>query len=238
MLMYQTFDPPDLGTVGLLVLLEGSLSLDNALVLGLLAGRLPPDKAKRALAYGLIGAFVFRLAAVLLATFMLRWSAVKLVGAVYLIYLSARHFLFPEKPKAASVVSRGGFWRVVLGIELTDIFFAVDNILAAVALVGPPPAGWPSGRGHPKLWVVLAGGGMGLILTRMAAAAGISVLRRLPRLGEAAYLILLVVAGKLIIQWACGAGSPDFESPHSAAFWVFWTILVACLAWGCLKPRH
>src|SRR4051812_43699338 len=54
----------DLGVVGLLVLLEGVLSIDNALVLGLLAKRLPKQQQPRALNYGLVLAFVFRFAAI------------------------------------------------------------------------------------------------------------------------------------------------------------------------------
>jgi YkoY family integral membrane protein len=238
MLLHQTFDPADLGTVGLLVLLEGSLSLDNALVLGLLASGLPPAKGRRALAFGLVGAFIFRLVAVLLATFLLRWPSVKLIGAVYLIYLSARHFLFPAKSRKTFAARPAGFWWTVARIEITDLFFAVDNILAAVALIGPPPASWPADWVHPKLWVVLAGGMIGLVLTRMAAAAGIGLFSRFPRLGGAAYAILLLVACKLLTQWIMGTAAPDFESPHGAAFWVFWCGLAGCLAWGCRKPRR
>jgi hypothetical protein len=54
----------DLAIIGLLVLLEGVLSIDNALVLGLLAKRLPVHQRARALSYGLIGAFVFRVIAI------------------------------------------------------------------------------------------------------------------------------------------------------------------------------
>ena len=56
----QTFQPRDLLIVLLLVVLEGVLSIDNALVLGLLAMRLDKHHQGRALTYGLVGAFVFR----------------------------------------------------------------------------------------------------------------------------------------------------------------------------------
>ena len=53
----QTFSPPDLVTIALLIVLEGVLSIDNALVLALLAKRLPKHQQARALTYGLVGAF-------------------------------------------------------------------------------------------------------------------------------------------------------------------------------------
>ena len=50
-------------------------------------------------------------------------------------------------------------------IELTDVAFAIDSIVAAIGIVGPPPAH----QRHPKLWVVLVGGMLGAVLMRFAA---------------------------------------------------------------------
>ena len=44
----------------MLVILEGLLSADNAMVLAVLALGLPKPLRKRALRYGIVGAFVFR----------------------------------------------------------------------------------------------------------------------------------------------------------------------------------
>ena len=68
----QTFEAHDVAIIALLIVLEGVLSIDNALVLGLLAKRLPKHQQKRALTYGLVGAFVFRFAAIGLTTFLLQ----------------------------------------------------------------------------------------------------------------------------------------------------------------------
>jgi len=239
MLFGQTFAPEDLGTVGLLVLLEGTLSVDNALVLGVLASRVPRDKVHRALAFGLVGAFVFRVMGVAAATFLMRWPALTLVGAGYLGFLSIRHFISPAKrPVEAPDISRAGFWRIVLGIELTDIAFAVDNILAAVALVGEPPPGWPKGAIHPKFWVILSGGMLGVVLTRFSAAACLKLLRRFPRMESSAYLIVLLVALKLILEWAFSNRGLDFEDVGQPACWVFWSVLVICIGVGLAPGRE
>src|SRR5687768_12035074 len=93
----QSFETHDIVVVALLVVLEGVLSIDNALVLGLLAKRLPPHQQKRALTYGLVGAFVFRLIAVGTAVFLMRWWWVKLLGGGYLIYIAVKHLFFEAK---------------------------------------------------------------------------------------------------------------------------------------------
>src|SRR6188768_2589142 len=84
----QNLDATDIGVILLLVVLEGVLSIDNALVLGLLAKRLPKHQQSRALTYGLIGAFVFRFIAIATATFLLKWTVFKLLGGGYLIYVA------------------------------------------------------------------------------------------------------------------------------------------------------
>src|SRR4029079_15064544 len=82
----------DFVTVALLVALEGLLSADNAMVLAILVLGLPKNQQRKALQYGLLGAFAFRAIAVLLAIYLIQLLWVKLVGAGYLLYLSYRHF--------------------------------------------------------------------------------------------------------------------------------------------------
>src|ERR1044072_3429278 len=90
----QTFDANDLLVIGILVVLEGELSIDNALVLGLLARRLPKHLQGRALTYGLVGAFVFRVIAIATAAYLLEWRVAKLLGGAYLLWVAAKHFFF------------------------------------------------------------------------------------------------------------------------------------------------
>src|SRR3954452_22915798 len=93
----QTFDAHDLAVIGLLIILEGVLSIDNALVLGLLARRLPKFLQGKELTYGLIGAFAFRIAAIALASFLLHWRVVKLLGGAYLVYVALKYFFVDRK---------------------------------------------------------------------------------------------------------------------------------------------
>ncbi len=242
----QQLDWPDLAVVALLVVLEGLLSIDNALVLGLLAKRLPKHEQGKALWYGLAGAFVFRFMAVLLASLLLRWTFAKFLGGAYLVYIAVRHLFFESQeqgdekirldehghpilveketggpltaeqeeveiqervPVYMSLETRkklglASFWPTVLVIELTDIAFAVDSILAAIAMVGSPPPGHPPGALHPKLWVVILGGLLGLMLMRVAAKLFIQLLDRFPRFEVSAYLLVIIIGLKLLADWS------------------------------------
>lgn len=279
----QTFTNHDLVVIALLVLLEGVLSIDNALVLGLLAKRVPKPLQKRALTYGLIGAFVFRIVAIATASFLLKWRIVKLLGGGYLIYIAVKHLFFESKEEVEEVIGldkegalelriaetgapltaeqemleikervpvpipeqqiKAGrsFWMAVAVIELTDIAFAVDSILAAIALVGSPPAGHPEGATHPKLWVVIAGGMIGVMLMRVAAAMFIRLLEKFPRFEVSAYLLVIVIGLKLLIDWGFNSeANPhviDFHSYRTPEFWIFWVSMLACLTFGFLPKK-
>jgi YkoY family integral membrane protein len=273
----QTFGSQDIAVIALLIVLEGILSIDNALVLGLLAKRLPKHQQKKALTYGLIGAFVFRFLAIGTAAYLLRWRIVKLFGGGYLLYIAVKHLIFERRqkhdeqigvaegytpelyhgagreltaeeaaqevqartPLPVNVRKTAGFWSTVFVIEMTDIAFAIDSILAAIALVGSAPVGHVGP--HPKLWVVITGGFLGVILMRFAAVMFIKLLERFPRFEISAYLLVAVIGGKLLADWA--ANTPehphrlDFHSPSSAAFWVFWVLMIACFAVGFWNPN-
>jgi len=133
------------------------------------------------------------------------------------------------------------FWMTVVVIELTDIAFAVDSILAAIALVGAPPADHPENAFHPKLWVVVAGGLLGIMLMRVAAAMFIKLLEKFPRFELAAYLLVIVIGLKLLADWGFNSEEHphvvDFHTYKRPEFWVFWLSMLAALAVGFLPAR-
>lgn len=248
----QTFAFGDLAVIGLLVILEGVLSIDNALVLGLLAKRLPKTQQGRALTYGLVGAFVFRFIAIATAQYLLKWRFVKLIGGLYLLYVSVKYFLYEFRqeshdedgavgedgqPKSSAIVH--AFWPTVLVIELTDIAFAIDSILAAIALVGEDPD--RSGL-HDKLWVVISGGMLGVVLMRFAAVVFIKLLERFPRFEVSAYLLVAIIGLKLVIDWGSDyvPGGHDYLNFHhwkSPAFWTFWLLMLGSLGFGFTRRK-
>jgi len=276
----QVLEWHDFAVIGLLVVLEGVLSIDNALVLGLLAKRLPKSQQSRALTYGLAGAFVFRLVAIGTAGLLLKWQFVKLIGGGYLIYIAVKHLFFESKEEVDETIkldesgrpeiveaatgapltpeqealeiqervpadlpvrdaphaTYARFWPTVLVIELTDIAFAVDSILAAIALVSGGPAN-PNGGLHPKLWLVLVGGMLGVILMRVAAVLFIRLLDRFPRFEDAAYLLVTLIGVKLLVDYSLHK-YVDFHSPRHPAFWAFWLLMLICFCVGFVPRKQ
>jgi len=203
--------PADLLTVGLLVALEGLLSADNAMMLAVLVLGLPAGSRHKALRYGIVGAFAFRTLATVLAIYLIRLGWVKLAGATYLFYLAAHHFgrggsaderrkPIPAKP----MLGLPAFWVVVAKVEVTDIVFAMDSILVAVAM-------------SSKLWVVLSGGILGIVMMRVVVSQLLSFIERYPPLVDAAFVVIAWVAFKLFLEYLEWAGVISFELPRSVS---------------------
>jgi len=193
-----------------LVGLEGVLAADNALVLAIMVKHLPERERRKALFYGLAGAFIFRFSALFIISQLVNVWQLQAIGAAYLIFIGLNH-LFRKfvlhKDRAAreqeeAVANGSGFWLTVLKVEIADIAFAVDSILAAVALaVTLPPTnlGEVGGMDGGQFLVVLAGGIIGLIIMRFAATYFVELLHRRPGLETAAFLIVAWVGIKLAV---------------------------------------
>ena len=216
----------DFLAIGFLVFLEGLLSIDNALVLALIVRPLPKDLQKRALTFGLVGAIVFRILAISAASWLLHWEWVKFVGGGYLIYLPIKFWIDHRRVEVRETKSKQSqaraFWTTVVLVELSDIMFAIDSILTAVAL-------------SSKLWVVVSGGVLGMLAMRVAAGFFIGLIAQFPRFEPTAYILVLIVGLKLLAEGIAAEfklPGISFHDPATPSFWGFWTAMFLAFAYG------
>jgi tellurite resistance protein TerC len=198
-----------------LIFLEGILSIDNAAVLGAMVTILPENdpipwpKALRgvghalrgvlgkqrvaALRVGLLGAYVGRGAMLLAASYIIHNPWLKVVGAIYLVRLSLEDLSASgldeneESDEKAREIKTRSFWMTVLNVELMDLAFSIDNVVAAVSLSN-------------KLWVVMIGVAIGILLMRFAAGLFSYVVEKEPILKTAAYILVFNIAVELLLE--------------------------------------
>jgi tellurite resistance protein TerC len=198
-----------------LIFLEGVLSIDNAAVLGAMVTPLPDDQpvpwprtlrgiGKRldpllgpqrtaALKVGLLGAYLGRALMLALASYVIQNPWLRLLGAFYLLYLAINHFAdlgrAEEKERHTSVpkTATSGFWSIVLSLELADLAFSLDNVVAAVAL-------------SDRYWIVLLGVAIGIVTMRFAAGIFTRLIAWEPALQHAAFLLILAIAIELLLD--------------------------------------
>ena len=80
-----------LSVVAGLVVLEGLLSVDNVLGIAALASELPASQQRVAIRVGLALAYIFRILALLVASWLATNTWVRWLGAGYLIWLMSSH---------------------------------------------------------------------------------------------------------------------------------------------------
>jgi YkoY family integral membrane protein len=217
----------DFLTIALLVVLEGLLSADNALVLAILVLGLPRKDQRKALRYGILGAFFFRIIAILLAVHLIQVGFVKLIGAAYLLWLSYSHFFGRGQGEdrrsikpAVGWLGLSPFWSTVMKVELTDIVFAIDSILVAVAM-------------SPKTWVIITGGILGIVAMRLVIGQLLRVVRRYPALVDGAFVIIAWVAIKLFLEYLNTAGYTEFHISK----WLSFGLIVVIFAVAYIYAR-
>lgn len=224
-----------------LIALEGLLAADNAVVMAVMVKHLPKVEQKKALFYGLLGAFVFRFAALFMITFLVNIWQIQALGAAYLLFISIKSLLDKGKDDHDDLKKprkKSGFWMTVLKVELADIAFALDSMLAAVALaVTLPELGdfHIGGINGGQFVVMLLGGIIGLIIIRFAARQFVVLLEKYPSLETAAFLIVGWVGVKLVVLTLAHPNLTiiDESFPHST-LWksIFWIVLAGIAVGG------
>ena len=166
-----------------LIVIEGLLSVDNALAIAAMARHLPKPQQEIALRMGIFGAYLFRGICMGLAAWIIENPWLKIGGAVYLIYLMCKHFSGGEAAQESGAhtgvgeVAARGLVSTIVAIEVMDLSLSVDNVVAAVAM-------------SPQLWVVCSGVFIGILALRFVAGACIKLIERFPILEPTAFLLI------------------------------------------------
>lgn len=183
-----------------LIILEGLLSIDNAAVLAIMVKDLPHNDSKKALRYGLLGAYLLRGLCLVFASYLIHVWALKMLGGFYLLYLTCGFFGKDaetiEKPKSKydsgiyKWLAKAGFsqlFSTIILVEIMDLAFSIDNIFAAVAISN-------------NYWIIITGVFMGIASMRFIAGWFIDLLNKYPSLEKSAFIVIGFLALKLILS--------------------------------------
>ena len=209
-----------------LIVIEGLLSVDNALAIAAMARHLDEKERQMAMNIGYIGAYGFRIVALLVATWIIANHWVMLLGALYLIWLMCAHFVGQkdqEEDEGEAVnVHHRTFGATILMIALMDLSLSVDNVVAAIAL-------------SPKdLWPVYVGVTIGIIALRLIANVAIKMIEKHPVLEHTAFILVGYVGALLLVELQFEEFFHQF-SPTELKLYKFGGILVLTgitLAWA------
>lgn len=203
-----------------LIIIEGLLSVDNVLGIAALANELPEEQQKKAIRLGLAGAYVFRVGALLVASWLVSNTWVRWLGAGYLLWLMCshltRHGVPDEEGKVKSV--RGSLAGVLLQISLMDLSLSIDNVIAAVGLAAKTP------DGNPVMWPIYTGVAFAILALQAIAPHAVRLLKKYPVLEPTAFVLIgyvgIILLGEEIYRVVTG------EPIHIPAYYKFAGILL------------
>ena len=213
--IFRSLEWSDLLAIAALVVLEAALSADNAVALAAMVRHLPNDEERdRALRWGIIGAYSFRIAIILAATWVIGYWPARLVGAAYLLWLSVQHFRDVADDETERIPNTANFWQTIVLVELTDIAFSLDSIAASIAV-------------SSKTWIIIAGGLLGITLMRFMASFFVHWLDEFERLEDSAYWMIAFVGVRMLGEIVL----PQFVIPE----WMMMGAMAIMFVWGFSK---
>jgi YkoY family integral membrane protein len=198
---FVTHFPAYLPVIGVLIIIESLLSVDNAAVLATMVMDLPKDQREKALKYGIIGAYVFRGICLILAGFLVTVWWLKPLGGLYLLYLVYSWYRGEQsKTEEDDVLDKktnwfyritvgtiGNFWATVALVELMDLAFSIDNVFAAVAFT-------------PNIIAIWIGVFIGILAMRFVAQSFVKLMDKYKFLEACAFIVIGILGMKLLFS--------------------------------------
>lgn len=187
-----------------LIVIESLLSADNAAVLATMVMDLPKEQRKKALKYGIFGAYFFRGICLVFAFWIVNIWWLKPLGGVYLLYLAATYFIRKKKVERPQDLlekkekpmlkffSRyfSPFWSTVIMVEVMDLAFSIDNVFAAVAFTD-------------NIYLIMIGVFIGILAMRFVAQSFVRLMEIFTFLAPAAFLVIGILGMKLFSSLPC-----------------------------------
>ncbi len=185
-----------------IILIEVILSFDNSAVLAVMVKDLPEEQSKKALHYGIWGAFIFRGLALLFVSFLIKVWWLKSIGGLYLIWMCYNYFkgastettdddVFDKKGSwiyRNTVGVLGVFWSTVCLVELMDLSFSIDNIFAVAAFSN-------------NIILICFGVFIGIVAMRYVAQGFMSLMKKYSFLEKCAFIVIGLLGIKLSISF-------------------------------------
>ncbi|EAZ89645.1 TerC family protein [Crocosphaera chwakensis] len=200
----------------ILIALEAVLSADNAIALAAIARGLKDPKLQRsALNVGLVVAYVLRMSLILTATWVVQYWQFELLGATYLLWLVFNYFTSEENEQDEHHgPTFTSLWQAIPLIAVTDLAFSLDSVTTAIALAD-------------EIWLILAGGTIGVITLRFLAELFIRWLQEYTHLEDAGFITVGFVGLRLLVRVI----NPEWVPPE----WLMIGVIASIFVWGFSK---
>ena len=135
----ELFTPEQIAILTQIIFIDLVLAGDNAIIIGMVASKFPPEQRKKVIFWGIGGAVILRIILTLLTAYLLQITGLRLIGGLLLLYIIYKLYVDVIKgsEKQEDIdVDNSSFLKAIWTVLLADFTMSLDNVLGVAGAAG------------------------------------------------------------------------------------------------------
>ncbi|MDA7456842.1 TerC family protein [Candidatus Pelagibacter ubique] len=135
----ELFGPEQLIILGQIIFIDLVLAGDNAIIIGMVASKFPPEQRKKVIFWGIGGAVILRIILTMLTAYLLQITGLRLIGGLLLLYIVYKLYTDVIKGQSGEEdikVDNSSFMKAIWTVLLADFTMSLDNVLGVAGAAG------------------------------------------------------------------------------------------------------
>ena len=135
----EFFTPEQIAILTQIILIDLVLAGDNAIIIGMVASKFPPEQRKKVIFWGIGGAVILRIILTLLTAYLLQITGLRLIGGLLLLYIVYKLYVDVIKGSETEEevkVDNSSFLKAIWTVLLADFTMSLDNVLGVAGAAG------------------------------------------------------------------------------------------------------
>ena len=135
----ELLTPEQLTILTQIIFIDLVLAGDNAIIIGMVASKFPPDQRKKVIFWGIGGAVILRIILTRLTAYLLQITGLRLIGGILLLYIIYKLYVDVIKGAAKDEdikVDNSSFLKAIWTVLLADFTMSLDNVLGVAGAAG------------------------------------------------------------------------------------------------------
>ena len=135
----EIFAPEQIAILTQIIFIDLVLAGDNAIIIGMVASKFPPEQRKKVILWGIGGAVILRIVLTLLTAYLLQITGLRLIGGLLLLYIVYKLYVDVIKGSEREEnikVDNSSFLKAIWTVLLADFTMSLDNVLGVAGAAG------------------------------------------------------------------------------------------------------
>ena len=135
----ELFSPAQIAILTQIIFIDLVLAGDNAIIIGMVASKFPPDQRKKVIFWGIGGAVILRIILTLLTAYLLQITGLRLIGGLLLLYIVYKLYvdvIRGSEKEEDFKVDNSSFLKAIWTVLLADFTMSLDNVLGVAGAAG------------------------------------------------------------------------------------------------------